>query len=73
MYPLLFAIMISFRSTKNFIKIYGKYSWVVITGGTDGIGLGFCEVFAELGFNICIIARNEKKLDNTSKYLAGKY
>ena len=72
-YPLLFAMRMSLQSTKNFIKIYGKNSWVVVTGGSDGIGLGFCEAFAELGFNICLIARNEKKLENTSKYLAGKY
>lgn len=43
---------------KNCIQRYGNNTWVVVTGGSDGIGLGFCEEFAALGFNICIIARN---------------
>ena len=33
-----------------------------MTGGSDGIGLGFCEEFAGLGFNICMIARNKEKM-----------
>lgn len=33
--------------------------WAVVTGGTDGIGLGFCEVLCKLGWNMCIISRNE--------------
>lgn len=27
---------------KNFMDRYGENTWVVITGGSDGIGLGFC-------------------------------
>jgi len=30
-----------------------------ITGATDGIGLGFVEVLTQLGFNICLISRNQ--------------
>lgn len=43
---------------------YGRNTgrWAVVTGGTDGIGLGFCEVLCELGWNICIISRNETKI-----------
>lgn len=39
---------------------YGRKEgkWAVVTGGTDGIGLGFCEVLSEIGWNVCIISRN---------------
>ena len=48
-------------------------SYVVVTGATDGIGFGFCQAFAKIGFNIILISRNAKKLDTCSKILAGKY
>lgn len=35
-----------------------KRSWAVVTGATDGIGLGFCEVLTQLGFNLILISRN---------------
>lgn len=38
-------------------------SWAVVTGGSDGIGLGFCHKLANEGFNICIISRNEAKIN----------
>jgi len=37
-------------------------SWAVVTGGSDGFGLDICHKMAELGFNICMIARNEEKM-----------
>lgn len=33
-------------------------SWAVVTGATDGIGLGFCQVLTKLGFNVLLISRN---------------
>jgi len=51
------------RKPQNFMKTYGdKDSWVVVTGGSDGIGEQFCKDLAKHGFNICIIARNEDKM-----------
>lgn len=45
------------------MKIYGgNDTWAVVTGGSDGIGEQFCRDLAKLGFNICIIARNEEKM-----------
>jgi len=43
---------------------YGKGSWVVVSGGSDGIGLGFAHRFASFGFNIILISRNESKLQD---------
>jgi short-subunit dehydrogenase len=42
---------------------YGKKSWVVITGSSDGIGLEFANQFASRGFNIVMIARNQERLE----------
>lgn len=38
-------------------------SWAVITGGSDGIGLQQAKNMAAQGFNVCIIARDGKKID----------
>jgi 17beta-estradiol 17-dehydrogenase / very-long-chain 3-oxoacyl-CoA reductase len=46
-----------------------KESWAVVTGATDGIGLGFCEVLTKLGFNVLLISRNPEKLKQTEEYL----
>ena len=45
-------------------KRYGYGSWAAITGSTDGIGLGFARGLANRGFNIVLISRNPKKLQN---------
>ena len=34
-----------------------------MTGGSDGIGYAICQKLALDGFNICIIARNEEKMN----------
>jgi short-subunit dehydrogenase len=35
----------------------------VVTGGSDGIGLEMCRNLAKQGFNICIVSRNEAKIN----------
>ena len=53
-----------FRKTYNMFERYGQLdSWVVVTGGSDGIGLEICEQMAQLGFNICIVGRSESKIN----------
>lgn len=47
---------------KNYAERYGPNTWAVVTGGSDGLGLGFCEELAAIGFNICMIARNKNKM-----------
>jgi NADPH:quinone reductase-like Zn-dependent oxidoreductase len=46
-----------------------KQSWAVVTGATDGIGLGFCKVLTKMGFNIVLISRNPEKLSSTVELL----
>ncbi len=56
----------------NILKKYqskDKESWAVVTGGTGGIGLGFCEELTKMGFNVCIVSRNEKKIETTIQNL----
>lgn len=52
------------RKSQDLLSVYGgQDSWAVVTGGSDGIGEQFCRDLARLGFNICIIARNETKIN----------
>lgn len=39
---LLWVLVKMILPEKNYIERYGDNSWVVVTGGSDGIGLGFC-------------------------------
>ena len=42
--------------------IYGKNTWAVITGSTDGIGKAIANDLASRGFHIILIARELNKL-----------
>ena len=53
---------------KNHFARYGG-GWAVITGATDGIGLGYCEELAKRKFNIVMVSRNPDKLQRTAKEL----
>jgi hypothetical protein len=57
----------------NLRERYGAGTWVAITGGSHGIGYGFAEEFANMGFNIILIARNQEKLSDAANRLADKY
>jgi len=62
--------------TQNFYTKYGSddgNSWVVVTGGTDGIGLEMCKQLAKMELNICIVARDEKKLNKVCSDLAEEF
>ena len=48
-------------------------AWAVVTGGSDGIGLAFCMNLAAQGFNICIISRNENKINEKLALITSKY
>ena len=47
--------------------------WAVITGCTDGIGKGYTEKLASLGFNLVLLSRTQEKLETQSALLKEKY
>lgn len=48
-------------------------SWALITGSTDGIGLGFAEELAKKGYNIIQLSRNASKMSAVSTHLTSSY
>jgi len=46
-----------------------KGAWAVVTGCTDGIGLGLAEELSHRGFNLLLISRSREKLDALDKNL----
>ena len=66
------GIFQSLISKSDLLK-YGKGSWVIITGSTDGIGKGFAYSLAKQGFNIVSISRTPSKLSELSTDLTSKY
>jgi len=46
----------------DLIERYGRNSWAVVTGASDGIGRAYAIEFARRGFNVVIISRTESKL-----------
>lgn len=57
------------RKPYNLVERYGKNTWAIVTGATDGIGKKFCEELAKIGFNIILISRNIDKLKTVSAEL----
>lgn len=47
--------------------------WVVITGGSDGIGKALAFEFAKCGMNVCILARTKSKLENVEQSLRSEF
>ena len=52
---------------------YGKGSWVLVTGASDGLGAEFCRQFAKHGFNIVLVSRTLAKLESVEKEINTKY
>ncbi|KAF9268743.1 3-ketoacyl-CoA reductase [Marasmius fiardii PR-910] len=57
------------------LKHFGakKGAWAVVTGATDGIGKEFAFQLAKSGFNVFLVARNQKLLETTAQDIATKY
>lgn len=55
------------RQLKYIYPAKDNNSWAIVTGGTDGIGLGFVHKLWSIGYNVLIISRNEKKLIDISE------
>lgn len=43
-------------------KRYGRGSWVLITGASDGLGKAFSQELAQYGFNLLLVSRTQEKL-----------
>ena len=55
------------RDTSHLEGTYGRGSWAMVTGGTDGLGLAFAKELAKRNLNIVLIARNQVKLQSAAK------
>jgi uncharacterized protein len=47
--------------------------YALVTGTTSGIGKAFCELLAELGFNLILVSRDSQRMEQQSKELRYKY
>lgn len=62
LFELGYAVYVAITPAFDLYKRYGKGSWAVVTGASDGIGEGFCYELAKDGFNICLVSRSLDKL-----------
>ena len=53
--------------TELTLERYGKDSWAVVTGATDGIGKAAAMHIAKEGFNVVLISRTLSKLETVAK------
>jgi 17beta-estradiol 17-dehydrogenase / very-long-chain 3-oxoacyl-CoA reductase len=51
-----------FREPLDFKDRYGAGSWVLVTGGSEGIGYEYAREFAARSFNIILVSRSLEKL-----------
>ena len=52
-----------FRKQRDLQAVYGKNTWVFVTGAYGGIGIEICKHAAKNGFNVVLSGRNKDKLD----------
>ena len=69
---LLYFYNVIFGKTRDLTKIYGRNTYAVITGGSEGIGLGLAKALASKGFNLFLISRNIEKLTIAQKEILEK-
>lgn len=50
-----------------------RRGWALVTGGTSGLGLAFAHALAAQGMNLVLVARNEKRLQDTAQMLRDQY
>ena len=61
------------RPQRDLLKRYGLSAWAVITGGSEGIGAGYAQTLAKMGFNIFIIARGREALQQRATQIMLEY
>ena len=57
-----------FQSKNNLKEKYGD-GFVIITGGSRGIGLSFAKEFLKANFKVCLISSNKERLEKVRKEL----
>ncbi|KAK7196620.1 short chain dehydrogenase [Novymonas esmeraldas] len=58
-------VKVNYFTELNMKKRYGKAGdWAVVTGASEGIGLAMAIDLGRRGFNVCVIARTQSKLDS---------
>ena len=59
--------------TSVYRKTEIKGHWALVTAGTDGLGLGFCEELARKGINLVIVGRNLVKIKSVAQMIREKF
>jgi len=67
----IFAPLLSYRPDLG--ARYGKGSWAVITGASDGLGKAFACELADHGFNLVLLGHHKEKLEEVSNELKSKH
>lgn len=52
---------------------YGKGTWAVVTGASDGLGKCFSKEIAKQGLNVVLVSRTESKLKAVAEEIESKY
>lgn len=55
------------KPSESIEQRYGKGSWVLVTGASDGMGAEYCRQLAARGFNIVLVSRTLSKLQSVAK------
>jgi 17beta-estradiol 17-dehydrogenase / very-long-chain 3-oxoacyl-CoA reductase len=71
--PVTLLHKLTFKGSPNLPLRYGRDSYCLVTGASDGIGKGFCEAFAKRGMNLVLVSRNKVKTEGVASELAEKY
>ena len=66
-YRLVWTFRRNQRTTAHLTERYGRGSWAVITGGSDGIGLAMAKELARRQFNIVIVGRSQAKMEEAAR------
>ena len=61
------------RPRRNLQSLYGQQTWAVVTGASSGIGEAYCELLAQRGFNVVLIARNKDTMEQIAQGLRNRY
>jgi len=61
------------KYTRSPLDVKKLGDWALVTGGTDGIGKGFCMELAKKGMNIILVSRSKSKLEAVAQEIQEKY